>query len=410
VSWSILWLLFACETDPGPACGEGDAATCLAQAQALLHGEEARRAEALAMLDDACGRLGDVSACRVAGESWLSGMGAVTLDPAAASGTNSPFGKGLRYLERACELGEGEICWQLGSRALKGVGVPRDEGRAAERFEAACASGFMEGCVDRGIFYEGGRGGPKDEAQAAVLYRRACEAGHGRGCTKLGLALRSGTGVTQDAAEAVRLLEKGCEHGFAAGCGLAAIAWERGEGVPVDVARRIEMLIAGALLEDRQAVKHLIGLYREGQVEASRVAELKPSLTSLCREGRGSACLTVELLDEAIGAADDPGAAGLYREACGRGADEACGLLHRMIGEAKALPEAGDTRLLLPERGCSAGFADVCLDLAVGYEQGTFETVDLDAAEKSFERACSLGAAEGCEGLARVKGRMRPSP
>jgi TPR repeat protein len=404
-----LGLLLGCSLEPAPPCADRAASVCVHAAQAMIVDEPARRVEALAMLDDACGRLADRAACRVAGEGWLAGWGASTLDPEHAAGAGSPFGKGLSYLHRACELGEGEVCWDLGSRTLKGAGVPKDDARAAAWFDKACAAGSLEGCVDRGLLFESGRPAPKDEAAAVRLYQQACDAGHGRGCTKLGWALRGGVGVSANQDAGTRLLERGCELGFAPGCGLAAIALE-GEPPAGDPVRRVRALLAGAGLLDRRAVDHLLALHREGRVEDASWEQLETRLTPQCEGGTGAACLIGSMVDDARGRLDDAARAASYRSACAKGADEACGLLHRLIGEARAtlLPE--DTRLLLPERGCAGGLADVCVDLGEGYEQGRYEVVDLDAAERAFQRACSLGDTRGCEGLTRVKGRLRPLP
>jgi TPR repeat protein len=406
--WMWLW---ACAVPVVVPCGEAEAPLCVAQAEALMGAKVEQRVQALGMLEDACHRLGDAVGCRVAGGAWLSGRAAVTLDPDAATGVDSPFGKGIRYLERACALGEGEVCWDLASRTLKGIGLPRDEHKAASWFELACDAGHAEGCVDRGIFYEVGRGGDKDPLLAMEHFTKACEAGDGRGCTKQGLALRAGLSGEGDGAGGVTLMERGCELGFMPGCGIAALAWEKGDGVEADVARRVSMLVAGAALSDHRAVTSLLALHREGAVAAGDLTALSEALKPTCERGDGVACLNLTMVRQASGALDDEGLATAFRIACGRGSDEACGLVHRMLGEGKTASDPGDSKLLLSERGCEAGLADVCLDLGEGYELGTYETVDLGAAARAYERGCRAGDAAACASARRVAAMVvLPSP
>src|SRR4051812_16855685 len=84
----------------------------------------------------------------------------------AACGTSpAPSAPGAA-LEKASAAGRGAACRDLGTQYLGGLGVTRDEGRAATLFDRACAAGELQGCSDLGALYGQGR--------AAALYEKAC--------------------------------------------------------------------------------------------------------------------------------------------------------------------------------------------------------------------------------------------
>ena len=63
-------------------------------------------------------------------------------------------------------------CTNLGSLYDEGMGVAKDETRAAGLYQQGCTGGGAEGCYNLGYDYEIGAGVAKDTARALQLYRR----------------------------------------------------------------------------------------------------------------------------------------------------------------------------------------------------------------------------------------------
>src|SRR4051794_25506540 len=88
--------------------------------------------------------------------------------------------------QAACGGQDTKSCLSPGLRYLKGLGVPKDERRAATLFEQSCSSGETKGCYILGGLYEIGLGVAKDERRAATLFEQACTGGLAVGCSDLG--------------------------------------------------------------------------------------------------------------------------------------------------------------------------------------------------------------------------------
>lgn len=101
--------------------------------------------------------------------------GCATSMPAAVSPHTPPTG---------CEAGTAASCTSLGARYAQGLGVAKDERRAAVLWEQACTGGDAMGCFNLGVLYEKGVGVSQDECRAATLYGQACHAGLSQACAK----------------------------------------------------------------------------------------------------------------------------------------------------------------------------------------------------------------------------------
>jgi Leucine-rich repeat (LRR) protein len=98
-----------------------------------------------------------------------------------------------------CNLG---VCYE------NGLGVEKDEARAAELYAKAAERGYATGQCGLGVCYYYGRGVERDEARAAELYAKAAEQGHARAQCNLGVCYKHGTGVERDEARAAELYAK----------------------------------------------------------------------------------------------------------------------------------------------------------------------------------------------------------
>jgi TPR repeat protein len=117
------------------------------------------------------------------------------------------------YFTKACTLGDGGGCNNLGWFAINGWGGATDHALARKVFASACASDGGVACRHLGDMHAEGRGGPIDAQQATHFYlqaldtfARACEQG-GEYCDFLAAG---STHWKLRTAEAKRILEELC--------------------------------------------------------------------------------------------------------------------------------------------------------------------------------------------------------
>lgn len=149
-----------------------------------------------------------------------------------------------RAFRKACGLGIGKACFNLGINSQAGVAGPVDEQAARRFYGQACDAGYPAGCTNLAFgLFEGLDGGAPRVGEAEALWRQACQAGDGKGCVVIAERLFRGDGGQ---VEALAMLEQACDGGSSEGChhlgvrvmdrdparGLALClsACERGEG------------------------------------------------------------------------------------------------------------------------------------------------------------------------------------
>jgi uncharacterized protein len=69
-----------------------------------------------------------------------------------------------------------------------GIGVLKDDARAARAFSEGYEAGSPVGCLNLSIAYAEGRGVPKDSAQSYSYAERACAGGSLVGCVRVATA------------------------------------------------------------------------------------------------------------------------------------------------------------------------------------------------------------------------------
>ena len=206
--------------DPATACERGDSEGCLVLGVMYAygaHGVVKDEAKAAAWFEKACS-LNSGEGCGELGVLYALGTGVLKDDA-----------KAVELYEKACSLNSGVGCIDLGNRYEIGTGVLKDEAKAAELYEKACrlapahsqpippslqGQGLVNPngmvCARLGLLYRDGIGVTKDDAKAAELFEKACSLNQGQSCALLGLLYHNGTGVTKDEAKAAEFYEKAC--------------------------------------------------------------------------------------------------------------------------------------------------------------------------------------------------------
>ena len=148
-----------------------------------------------------------------------NGDAAVCVALAQAAEATKDFERAASLYANACSGKAAAGCTGLGVLYNRGSGVTRDIAQAVLYYDRGCALGDMSGCNNLGTLYEFGSIG-RDRLKAADLYERACSKDHMGGCANLGLLLLGTPGTPpKEKARAHDLLEKACAAGIARACG-----------------------------------------------------------------------------------------------------------------------------------------------------------------------------------------------
>src|SRR6266850_3294051 len=89
-------------------------------------------------------------------------------------------------LEKSCDAGDAAACDELGIRLRDGIGIRRDEARAADLFRKSCKGKDKGGCADDARALAMGEGQDADAHAALPRLEHLCKAGSGRACGHLG--------------------------------------------------------------------------------------------------------------------------------------------------------------------------------------------------------------------------------
>jgi serine/threonine protein kinase/TPR repeat protein len=145
----------------------------------------------------------------------------------------------------------------------RGVGGPRDEGRALEALGRGCDADDFPSCVELGSRHREGRGLGKDPTRAVELFRRACDGGDSDGCALLSRAYATADGAPRDAEKALGLARAACEGGAAEGCAAVGVMLADGEGAKKDLESAIPYLSFGCRRAVQSACQKLQSLGKD---------------------------------------------------------------------------------------------------------------------------------------------------
>jgi hypothetical protein len=176
------------------------------------------------MMDTACHH-GSGSACVILGKALYEGQLTSRDLPAAgkalAHGCELGVSAGCggvfhmvkesqgSFFETACDKGDGESCFLLGSLYYAGSGVPKDPGRAFELFSKSCSDGWSRGCSGLAECYRAGVGTTEDDALALENFDKACRAGVASSCFSASAMYRT----RNEGSKALARLRQGCQIG-----------------------------------------------------------------------------------------------------------------------------------------------------------------------------------------------------
>jgi uncharacterized protein len=113
---------------------------------------------------------------------------------------------GGSFFQSACDRGDAESCFILGSLYYAGTGVPKSPERAFALFQQSCSAGWWRGCSGLGECYRAGAGTAVDNTLALGNFDKACRAGIAPSCFSASSMYRG----IHDVARAEKTLRQGC--------------------------------------------------------------------------------------------------------------------------------------------------------------------------------------------------------
>ena len=277
----------ACELDSGAGCAH--LAFLYAAGRSVAKNDK----RAAALYRKSC-ELGDAQGCYNVG--LMAGEGRGLRQDAAQAAAD---------YDEACELGSSTACTNLGFLYEK-VGNVRDRSRALALYQrgcdgSSCQPSNLGGCVNVGRAYRDGIGVEKDEERAAAIFRDACyrkpnrddvhsDENGGRACSLLGGLYLSGGGIEKDLTQGRELSELGCQRGDGFGCFNAAVVYAGGSGVAVDLVKAAEYYDLACKDGDGEGCHELAAAYAKGKGVARDARLAKTLDQKACELGFAPAC------------------------------------------------------------------------------------------------------------------------
>jgi TPR repeat protein len=118
---------------------------------------------------------------------------------------------------RACNAGDGQSCYVVGSLADQ---APAGGGGAGSLalFSRSCARGWAPGCNRLGKIYLNGEGTAVDLPRAIDSFERACRGRNATGCFNVAVMHRRGLGTRPDETLARQRFQRACDLGLQVAC------------------------------------------------------------------------------------------------------------------------------------------------------------------------------------------------
>ena len=265
--------------------------------------------------------------------------------------------KAAELLEKAADQGFARAENFLGLLYQKGQGVPKNPGKAADLFRKAANQGYADAQDHLGVAYANGDGVPKDLGKAVLYCKKAADQDHTSAINRLGWMYEHGQGVTRDIGKAAELYQKAADRGHSAAQTNMGLFRQYGMGVPKDLTKAAEYYQRAANQENPVAENNLGWLYQNG-----------------------------------LGVGKDYGrAADLFQKAINHGNVTARNSLGWMYQNGQGVPKDLAKAAELYQSAANAGNVDAETNLGFLYYNGQGITKDVAKAAELLQKAADAG-------------------
>jgi eukaryotic-like serine/threonine-protein kinase len=276
-------------------------------------------------------------------------------------------GRAASLYQTTCDGGAMLACNNLGALYAAADGVSKDAARAIALYTRACDGGFAMSCVNLGAMHYGGNGVERNELLGAQFFLKGCQAGDAQGCLNVSIAYAEGRGkVTKDPGQAFVYAERACAAGALVGCVRAELARIAGDGVSKDVKSGLAQLDALCTRREPTACEDLAQMYTHGlgtdaPADQLRVRDYRKKA---CDAGLKQSCDAAQLASktDSANSSDARGNAG-FQTKCDAGDPVGCGMLgeNLLAGNGTSVDRVKGVALL--KKACGGGFERACKKL-----------------------------------------------
>lgn len=179
--------------------------------------------------------------------------------------------KAAQWYHKAARLGDVNAQFALAVMLAKGRGVERDYGAAANLFELASRSGHADAHYNLALLYVNGTGRPTDMVKAAEHLQAAAAQDHAAAQYDLGGLYEMGHGVEHDDGLAAHWIRRAAYKGLAAAQLEFAIMLYKGRGIIQDRKKAVWFLTAAAEKGNAVAQNRLARLYAYGEIVEANI-------------------------------------------------------------------------------------------------------------------------------------------
>lgn len=314
---------------------------------------------------------------------------------------------------KLCKGGYETACLRQAELLSFGLGVTKDEDKAAEVFRELCDKDRPAGCIGLAVIRD--RQGKLEEANQ--LATRACEADNAAACNFVGHHHYIAHGTKWDVTAAAKYFEKTCNLGLLIGCANLAEAYRFGVGVPRDHAKARE-LYEKSCTDSEPIGCTGWGAYlatgEGGQRVDKKRAEVVYRKSCEAEYAQPEACRGVaDLLEERRGPPDQ--IARFRTTAFARASELAKDnpyymyVLGKFYADGIATVKDPVKSLEWTVKACE-GFDSLGCITAGKSLRDSGKPADADRARVFFERACAAGVTEGCELGSKARGPAAVGP
>jgi len=234
-----------------------------------------------------------------------------------------------------------------------------------EVYERACQLGSGRGCNDLGVKFLDGEGVDKDERRAVELLRRGCDLKFPMACANLGYAVKNGIGTVADPVAAEKLFESACDANVGAGCNL--LGDEIHDRSPADARRAFDLFLRACTLKSPAGCVNAGGMYDTGEFVNQDRAKAASYYRQGCDADFGIGCTglaTIQLRGEGGLTADADLARQLYEKGCRLDAFYGCATYGTILTNGELPDPRHELARTVLKRACDAGNGDACAALA----------------------------------------------
>jgi len=199
---------------------------------------------------------------------------AAELDPAFGAFQRGNFLTAFQLAtQRVEEKGDAKSMTLLGELYANGLGVPKNDAKAAEWYKLAADRGDSNAMFALAMFALDGRAGARDRQASAKWLAAAAKLGHPTAAYDLALLYVEGQLFPQDFSRASELLRVAAQAGSADAQYALGTFYKEGRGVPKDMHQAVQLWAQAALADNTDAqVEYAIALYNGDGVDPNREA------------------------------------------------------------------------------------------------------------------------------------------